>query len=254
MFFLLLRFLPYIIPVAFFVAVKAVFGFSDYWLWFLASIVILPLTFFLLLRRENIAKPVFWLAVYAIVYAVTGFAYVMILENSTIISLFAIIWSLIYWLYLEAVFHDFYDTKKTYILNLRNITLYGNILIIFFATATLVSFNIFLNLSWVYLLLIAIVSYFSILYLTFQRLGLNKRQTLIYAGLTNLILSEVLAGLLLLPSSFYIIAIIVSLCYYLLTQTVFYALEKRLNRKTFIQLLAFFSIILLAVIITATWL
>lgn len=254
MLFLLLRFLPYIIPIAYFIAVNTVFYHSDYWLWFLLSVIIFPLAYFALLQRDNRNKPVFWLAIFSVIYAVTGFAYVLILENSVVISIFTVLWSLIYWFYLEAVFHDFYETKKTYIMNLRNIALYGNILIIFFATATLVSFNIFLNLSWIYLLIIAAAVYFAIIYLAFLRLSADKRQALLYAGLIDLILAEILAGLLLLPASFYVIAIIVSLCYYLLMQTISYSLEKKLDRNLLIRLLAFFGLILLAVVLTATWL
>lgn len=254
MLFLLLRFLPYIIPILYFIAVNTIFYNSEYWLWFLSSIIIFPLAYFVLLKRDNQSKPVFWLAIFSIIYAVTGFAYVLILENTAVINIFTVLWALIYWFYLEAVFHDFYESKKAYIMNLRNIALYGNILIIFFVTATLVSFNIFLNLSWIYLLVIAAALYFSVVYLAFLRLGLDKRQTLLYSGLTCLILAEILAGLLLLPASFYVIAIIVSLCYYLLMQTISYAFEKKLNRNLLIKLLAFCGLIMLAVVLTATWL
>lgn len=254
MLFLLLRLLPAIIPILFFVLTKAVFYYADSWPWFLAAILLLPAAYFALLKYKNRDKIVIWLGAFSLIYASTGFAYSLVLENPAVINIYLIFWSLIYALYLEAVFHDFYETAKAYVFNLLNITLYGNILIIFFLTAVLVSFNIFLNLSWIVLLVISATANFLIIYLAFQRQNLPKKQALIYSGIVDLILTEVLGGLLLLPSSFYVIAIITALCYYLLMQILLYSINQKLDRKLLIELLAFSGILLLIVLVTAAWL
>jgi len=254
MLFLLLRLLPAIIPILFFASAKGVFYFIDQWQWFLAAIIILPIAYFALLKYKNRDKSVLWLGIFALIYALTGFAYSLVLENSLVINIYLIGWSLIYWLYLEAVFHDFYETAKTFIFNLLNITLYGNILIVFFLTATLVSFNIFLNLPWYALLSLSAAVEFSIIYLAFHRHGLPQKKALLYAGLVDLILLEILGGLMLLPSSFYVIAIITALCYYLLMQILLYAYDNKLNRRLLIELLAFCGLIMLVVVATAAWL
>lgn len=254
MLFLLLRLLPAIIPIFFFAATKAVFYYSDQWLWFLAAILLCPLVYFSLLKYKNRGKPTVWLGIFALIFATTGFAYSLILENQLMINLYLLGWSLIYALYLEAVFHDFYETKKTYILNLANITLYGNILIVFFLTAALANFNIFLNLPWAGLLAISAAADFAVVYLAFQRSGLPSKQALLYAGVADLLLMEILGGLLLLPASFYVIAAIAALCYYLLAQVLLLASDKKLTRKLLIELLAFCGLILLVVTATAAWL
>lgn len=254
MLFLLLRLLPAIIPILFFASVEGVFYYADQWQWFLAAILALPLFYFALLKYKNRDKAVVGLGVFALIYALTGLAYSLVLENPAVINIYLIVWSLIYALYLEAVFHDFYETAKTFVFNLQNITLYGGILIVFFLTATLVSFNIFLNLSWFALLLLAAAAYFSLTYLAFRRHGLPKNQALLYAGLVDLILTETLGGLMLLPSSFYVIAVIAALCYYLLMQILLYAHGDKLSRKLLIELLAFCGAILLVVAATAAWL
>ncbi|MFA5020853.1 MAG: hypothetical protein WC517_02210 [Patescibacteria group bacterium] len=253
MLFLLLRLLPYIIPILFLASAKAVFIFSDNWVWCLAAIIALPLAYFAFLKQQNRAKPVLWLMIFAAVFAVSGFAYSLILESAVAINIFLIVWSLVYWFYLEAVFHDFYKTAKSNIFNLLNISLYGGLLIVFFLTATLVSFNIFLNLSWLWLLPAAAV-YFSISQLVFLRSSLKPRPAALYASVIDLILIEILGGLLLWPSSFYVIAIIVALCYYFLTQIMIYVSADKLNRGRLVRLLLFFSSILLIVLVTAAWL
>ncbi len=254
MLFLLLRLLPAIIPIVFFVLTKAVFNHADGWPWFLAGIIILPIIYFALLKYKNRDKRIVWLGIFAVSFAVTGFGYFLILENPTIINLYLIAWSLVYWLFLEAVFHDFYETAKTYIFNLLHIIFYGNILIIFFLTATLASFNIFLNLPWTVLLPASAVVYFCLVYLAFIRQGLPQKQALLYAGCVDLMLTEILGALLLFPSSFYVIAIIVAVCYYLLMQILLAVSKNKLNRRLLIELLVFSGMILLVVLATATWL
>jgi hypothetical protein len=254
MLFLLLRFLPYIIPALFFALTKAVFYYSNYWYWFFGGILAVSLLYFILLKYKNRDKPVIWLCLFALIYTVAGFAYSLILENPLVINAYLIVWSLFYWLYLEAVFHDFYETAKTFIFNLQNITLYGNILIIFFLTAALANFNIFLDLSWLTLLLLLAAAYFCLVYLAFIRQGRGKSEAGIYAGIIALILTEILGGLLMWPSSFYVIAIIISLCYYLLMSLSLLSLLDKLIRKSLIQYLVFSVLILAAVLFTATWL
>lgn len=254
MLFLLLRLLPAIIPILFFISIKSAFYYTDEWQWFLGGILLLPVAYFALLKYKNRDKKIIWLGLFALIFATTGFIYALLMENPAIINIYLVGWSLVYWLYLEAVFHDFYETAKTYIFNLFNITLYGNILIIFFLTASLVSFNIFLNLSWVLLLLIAVSAYFAIIFLAFQRHGLPHGKSLLYAGYLDLILMEILGGLLLLPVSFYIIAIITALCYYLLMQITLLATAGTLNRKLLFELLGFCGGILFIVVVTAAWL
>lgn len=254
MLFLLLRILPILIPISFFVITKANFSFIENWPWFLSANLLLPAIYFILLKFKNQGKTIIWLAAFALIFAGTGYAYGLVLENPTVINMFLIGWSLVYGLYLEAVFHDFYETDKTFVLNLLNITLYGSILIIFFLTAALASFNIFLNLSWAVLLAGSAAAYFAIIYLTFRRHGLPARQGLIYAAVTDLILAEILGALLLLPSSFYVIAIITALCYYLLMQILLSAYDSKLNRKRLIELFVFSGLILLIIVATAVWL
>jgi len=254
MLFLLLRLMPALVPLLFFISTKAAFYYIDEWQWALAAVLILPLAYFALLKYKDRSKRIIWPALYAVIFAATGFVYSLILENPLIINIYLISWSLIYALYLEAFFHDFYETAKVHILDLFNITHYGNILIIFFATAALVSFNIFLNLPWLALLVIFAAVCFSVIYLAFERSGLERRHALLYSAVIDLILAEILGGLLLLPASFYVIAAIAALCYYLLTQTLLYAAGNKLSRKFFIELLGFSALILIIVAATAAWL
>jgi len=251
--FLLLRLLPYLIPVLFFVATKLVFYYNDFWPWFFGLILAVSLLYFVLLKYKNRDKRVILLAFFALIYAISGLAYSLVLENPVVINIFILAWSMFYWLYLEAVFHDFYETDKTFVFNLMNITLYGNILIIFFLTAALTNFSIFLNLTFWQLLLILIVVYYCLLYLVLLRQGKSPYQSRLYGAINSLVLVELLGALIFLPSSFYVIAASIALGYYLLVSLSLLSLNNQLNRKIFFRYLSFSILILAAILLTAAW-
>ena len=251
--FLLLRLLPYLAPLAYFISLEAVFTYSDQWPWLFGADLILALAYFGWLKYKNRSKPVVFLALFGLIFAATGIAYALILENYFVINAFIVGWSLIYLLYLEAVFHDFYDTDKTYILDLKNITLYGSILVIFFLTASLTSFSIFLSLPAPLIVVAMLLVFACLSYLTFLRQGLRWNQAWLYAGVISLILTELYGVSLLLPVSFYVIAAVVTLAYYLSLSLALSALENKLDRRIVLRYLIIVAIILIAVLATATW-
>ena len=254
MLFLFLRFLPYIIPVFYFAAIRGVFAFNDYWPWFLASMLIFPAVYFLLLKLKNRGKKVLLLGAFALLFAVSGFAYALILENQYVINLYLLVWSLIYGLYLEAVFHDFYETSKSYVLNLKNIAVFGGILTVFFLTAALNSFNIFLSLAWFILLPALALAYAIVTLLIVARNQSQRRRIWLYSGVIVLIMIETVSLLTLLPCSFYVIAIIATLAYYTLISLALSEFGGAAGKKELWRYLVFAAMALLLIVITANWL
>ena len=255
MLFILLRFLPYAIPLAYFASLRLVFYYNDQWSWFFYGMLALIAAYFVLLKYKNPRRQVALLAAFALVFAATGFAYALILENSYIISLFLLGWSLILGLYLEAVFHDFYKTAKAYVLSLSNIALYGGILTVFFLTAAMNSFNIFLSLKWYYLLPGLAIAYAIISLLTVLRHnGGALKPALLNSGIISLIMLELTGGLMILPCSFYVIAIVAALAYYSMITLLVASQNGRLNRRELWRLLGFVGAGLAIALLTANWL
>lgn len=253
MIFLLVRFLPYFIPVCYFVLAKATASQPDLWLMFLVLGLLLTLANFVLLKVKNRQKPVLGLAIFAVIYYLSGLAYFLVLENAWVINAYLVVWSLVFWLYLEAVFHDFYETTHTHILNLQNISLYVNILIIFFLTGSLVSFYIFLNWSEVGILLLLGLAYLGVINFALIQQKINRDEAWVYSSIITLILLEVLLALLFLPTSFYVAAAIVSLVYYGLSSLTLLALKKQLVKKLFWRYLVLCLMVGLAIFLTAAW-
>ncbi len=253
MVFLFIRILPFIIPLSYILSAKALFYFSDYWLLIAVAQSILLAVWFGLLKRKDPEKPLLLLFIYGLIYGLSGLAYLAILESAWIINLFLLAWAFVFWLYLEAVFHDFYKTDKTYILNLQNISLYCNILIVFFLTAALVNFSIFFNWPWLLLLPGVFLVYLPISYAAFLRQGLSLKKSQVFAVALSLIMIQLLGAQMLWPVSFYVIALISSLVYYLLLSLSFFWINKTLDAKAAIKYVLFSTALAIVVLISARW-
>jgi len=253
MIFLLIRFLPYIIPLIYLFSTRAVFYFNEDWIWLMLLPVICVSLWFALLKRRNKEKALLLLFLYAIVYSLAGFTYATVLENSWAINGFLAVWSFVYWLYLEAIFHDFYSTDKKYILSLKNITSYANILIIFFLTAALISFNIFLNWPGYAVLLILFGAYFLMSYLALAKNGLKPFEAQTFAMVLAVIMSQVVGAMMLWPNSFYVIAFMAAIIYYIIYNLSLSWFNKALSRGLVAKYLLFGGLVIIIVLASARW-
>ncbi len=253
MIFLLIRILPYIIPLIYLSLLKVIFYFPNYWIWIILIVVSLSLLWFILLKSRDKSKFLLPSLIYALIFIITGFAYLVILENNWVIISFSICWSFILWLYLEAVFHDFYKTEKTYILNLQNISLYSNILVIFFLSASLLNFVIFLNWSKILVLFFLLLIYFCLLYSMFLFQGWEIKKAQIFSFILALIMIEFFASIVLLPLSFYVAASLSAGLYYFLSSISILWIKQNLNKIAFIKYLSFFLIFTGVIVGSAIW-
>lgn len=253
MVFLLLRILPYLTPVAYFFLARAIFTWSDFYQWFLAAVFLLVSLYFLLLKAKSPVKPILPLWLFALVFAFTGLAFSFILENGLVINLFFIAWSAVLFVYLEAIFHDFYETYRKHLLNLDNIVLYCSLLIIFFLTASLLSWGVFLNFSYLLIFAILPAVYYFLLNLSFRLQKFDLRDSRFKAGAITLILFEILLGFKLLPVSFYVSAAGLSITYYCLFNLALSGRHRKLSVKDFLKYGLFSLLLLLAVLLTAVW-
>jgi len=254
MLFAIIRLLPFIIPVYYFLSLKSLFYYSSWWPIVLVSIIAINIAYLLLLRFKSKDKTASAVLFYSIIYAVLGFVYVLILENPLFINLFLFFWSLIFFIYWEAAFHYFYQTQKRHILEMKNIILYLNLIIIFVYSSLIMNLNIFLSLDWYWVLLIAFIINLVLLinFFLFNGLPLRRNKLAIFA--MDLILLQLLGALIFLPISFYVVAFIISLGYYWLTSFYLLFINNNLRPMKLIKYLAFGLIISLFVILTSFWL
>lgn len=254
MIFLLVRALPYVIPLFYLVLLRVVFYFPNYWIWIVLVSVVSLLLWFALLKSRDTSKSLLPSFAYALIFLIAGFSYLMILENNWIINGFSVGWSFIFWLYLEAVFHDFYKTGKTYILNLQNVSLYSNILVIFFLSASLSNFSIFLNWSKTWILVFLLLVYFALLYSVFLFQGWEIKKAQVFSFILSLVMIEFTAVIMLLPSSFYIIASLSAGLYYFLSGVSILWMRQSLDKIALAKYLGFSLFFAAIVMGSANWL
>jgi len=254
MLFAVIRLMPFVIPVYYFLSLKALFFFNSAWPLILASIIVINVVYLLLLRIKSRDKKVSAVLFYSVIYAAAGFVCLLVLENPLFINLFLIFWSLIYFIYWEAVFHYFYQTQKRSVLEMKNIIQYLNMIIFFLSSALLINLNIFWSLQWYFVLLIAFLVNLILLvnFFLFTDLPLKKNELIILT--LDLILLQLLIALFYLPISFYVGAFLIALCYYWLSSFFLLAAQHNLRAKRLIQYLVFGLIIGLFVGLTSFWL
>lgn len=251
---LILRLLPYLAAIIFFALSKGVFYWPDYWLFLALLMPVVPSGYFLLLKARNKTKSVSAMYFYSLLFLFTGFIFSLILENNYIINLFLLGWSFLFWLYLEAVFHDFYETNRIQVVNLKNFSPYLNILIVFFLTASLINFTIFLNWSAVLVIAILTLIYFFLYYWFYLKYADRHSAALIYAFLQSLVLVELLVVLLLWPVSFYVLAVLISTAYYLMLSLTLARFRGGDNKRFFLKIIIFAAAVIVLTLLTAVWL
>lgn len=254
MIFLLVRILPYLAPVAYFLMLKGIFYFPDHWIWIILLAAFTLSAWFALLKSRDVSRPLLLPFCYGLIFLFSGFSYLMILENNWAINIFSVGWPFMLWLYLEAVFHDFYRTGKTYILNLQNISLYSGILAIFFLSASLSNFSIFLNWPRIWVLVILSATYLVVSYSIFLFQGWEIKKAQVFSFILSLVMVEFSATAMLLPASFYITAALSAGLYYFLLGISVLWMKKNLDKIIFAKYLAFFLVFVAIVIGSADWL
>ena len=251
---LLLRLFPYLAALAFFALCRAVFYWPGHWLWFFIVLLAVPSIYFFLININNKTKSVIVAYLYSLIFITSGFVFLLILENNYVINCFLFLWSFLFWLYLEAVFHDFYETTRIHIINLNNLYSYFNILIVFFLTASLVNFSIFLN--WPVLAVVPILSLvcFILYYWLYLKYSFGWRPALIYALIQAIVLTELLFLLLLWPVSFYVSAILSAATYYLMLSLSLPRSAGINKGKSHLRTIVVFSLVVVLTLISAIWL
>lgn len=253
MVFLLIRVLPFVLPLFYLAIMKLLFYFSGWWYLIIFSILILDILYFFLFYIRVKIKEILFVSVHSILFLITGFIFSFLLSNNVVINLYIIFWSFIYFIYLESVFHYFYLTRKFFIIDFKNIITYINLLIFFLVVASLINGYIFLNLSWWWVCIIYLVISFFLIWVYFLIHSIDRKLRNLYTAIITVILLELMIVILFLPVSFYVSAITLSVVYYLLSSLTLFQLQHQLTRSLVSQYIIFAIIILVLVFATAAW-
>ncbi|MEI6627256.1 MAG: hypothetical protein WCL61_01555 [bacterium] len=253
MVFLLIRFLPWLLPVAYFWLAEGFFTWHWSWVVVLGAVLAINLIYFLILLLRIKKSKILSLFLYAEIFSFLGLTYVALLGSSRAVTFFLLAWSLIYFFYLEAVFHYFYQTKKTELIDLKHIVTYSNVLLLFLSTLCLWNFYIFLAMPAIWIALVILVVAWQAVFCSILLNGIDWKNSFIYASVIAWCLAQIVVALAFWPNSIYIIALMVALFYYIFSGLAVLHIQKKLNLKYIWQYAIFAGLVFGLVLITAKW-
>jgi len=246
--------LPFVIAIAYFIQLKMSFYFFDQWYIWFPLILALDAIYFLIIGIKNRDKRVISLFLYSLIILVLGFVFTLIITNGYLINIFIIFWPIITFVFLDSVCHQIHQTKRTDFLDLKNVIPYINLLIIFLLTALLFYLNIFLTFPGWSILIIFFISSGIIIFSLLRANEVKFKQSFIYSAILALIFTEILGVLLLLPASFYVLAMVEAVVYYCFTSLFLLSLENKISRKAVFKYGFLSVVILLLALATSQWL
>lgn len=254
MIFLLIRLAPFIVPVAYFLLLRLLFVATPRWYLLLVILVVINAIYFFFLHRKMRRRRVWFFGLYSLFFALTGFFFSMLLSSQLVIYTFMIIWSLLYGIYLEAIFNYIYRTEQTTIFDLKSISAYISILLLFVLAATLNYFHLFLSFSWYWLVIIYGVGAYLILIDRLLTHGFIFKDNLLYSSVVVLILLEIFGILLWWPVSMYVSSFLIAAIGYLMMVIITLKQQEKLTIKTALRYASFTTLIVVIVLVTAQWL
>jgi len=254
MIFVLIRIFPVLISLLHFVLFRTIFYVNDFWYWPVILLLILDILYFLFIFYKKRDGIIFIFLFHSLVFLLAGLVYILILGSDIVINSFLIIWSLIYFIYLESVFHHLYQTKRVLLFNLRNVVSYINLIAIFLLVSALINFYIFINFSWGAVFLIFLTCLIILILTQFKLNKIEYKKIILYTIILFLIFAEFIIVVMFLPVSFYVSAVIISLLYYLLISLSLLNIKGGLTTSVLMQYIVFTVVSLILVSITSQWL
>lgn len=248
------RLWPIIVTVFSFVSMELFYFWPK--LFYVTLVFLFLLFFFICWQFVRVSKKEKWW-VYAILPSIFTFGlllFSLLVPSRWLVHILFIFNIIFLYFYFRTIY--FYlikpDLYKEYYL--ENLSAYGNFLAFYLLSSAVYGLQSFLNLPiWVLLgILLILVS--LIVYQMLWAYKINIGQSLLYILIISLIIFELAWSMSFLTLSYYILGLLLSICYYLLISIVkFYLLEQLNNR--IIKLYLFYGFfIIFTILLTARWL
>ena len=157
------------------------------------------------------------------------------------------------YLYFRTVYRFLIDIKEYQADGLENISSYGNFLSFYFIASAIYGLQVFLNINIWILMIALLLAILVIIYQVFwaNRIDVNAR--FFYMLIIGLILVEMAWAASFMTLSFYILGLVLAVCYYMIIGLTRFYLLNTLSRSIIKSYLIFgFSSILL-VLLTSNW-
>jgi len=248
------RFLPLFIPFLLFLFLE-IFYFWPRTIYLILPIIILlySATCFLFTKRSAKDNK-WWRYIILPSYFTVGLViFTLMISNRLIVQSLFILDVIFIYYYFNIIYYYLVKVEDYKNYAWENISSYGNFLGIYFTASAIYGLQSFLDTPvWLVILVIMFVISLAV-YQVFLSNNIKKELGFFYILLSCFVLVELAWTITFLPSSFYILGLLFSVCYYMLVGLIrFYLLKKLDSRVIKLYLIYGFSSILL-VLLTARW-
>ena len=248
------RFLPLLIPIAVFFLLQ-IFYFNPRLLYLIVVLVLL--LFFFTTRQFTLAssKEKKWWNY--IILPFSFFASLIIfstmIPSKLLVQILFIINTVFLYYYFRSIFFNLIKEDYYQKFSLENLSSYGNFLAVYFWASSLYGLQVFLSIqTWPLmiglLLIIALIAY-EVMWAN----NIDLREGVVYIILICLVLTEIAWSASFLTLSFYILGLILAVCYYIIIGLTRFYLLKSLTPKLIKMYLIFGLSSLAIVLFTARW-
>ncbi|PIR93775.1 hypothetical protein COT97_04790 [Candidatus Falkowbacteria bacterium CG10_big_fil_rev_8_21_14_0_10_39_11] len=251
--FLLRKFLLFLNPVMFVMALELIKAEQSWWwILFLLNFVLIVGTLFEFSKRKLKARTLsFYIA--PIIFLITSYLFVFFVESVWLYRLVYVVGAGLIYLYLEQLLNYFFFTVKYQPYTLESLSLYINIISTFYFTSSILSTIIFLHLSP----LMASVFYYAVLaVIVYQLLWSNKYswpQMKLFVIFIPLVLAELVYVVSFLPFNYYVGGLLVAVFFYLFMNLTKMFLAESMHRRVVITNISVSFIIIIIILATSQW-
>lgn len=250
----IVRFLPLLVPIISLLFLELYFFLPK--LFYVSLVLILILLFFTvyLFAKKSYAKEkwyVFFLLPAYFSIAINIF--VLLMPSKIFIQLLLFFNAIFLYYYLRSLYYYLFrfDLYKDYVF--ENLSSYGNFLTFYFVASSIYGLQSFINVPvWLLMLCLLLISAL-IVYQLFWTFKINDSQRLIFIPIICLILTELAWSASFLTLSYYVLGLILTICYYILIGVTRFYLMDKLDEKI-VKLYLFYGLIsIIVVLLTARW-
>ncbi|RLC36269.1 hypothetical protein DRH27_05465 [Candidatus Falkowbacteria bacterium] len=248
------RFLPLIVPLLTWLFLEAFF-FNPKLLYII--FVLIFLLFFFTTRQFTLASQrggKWWnyiILPFSFFSSLTIFS--TMIPSKLLVQILFLINTIFLYYYFRSIFFNLIKESYYQKYSLENLSSYGNFLAVYFWASSLYGLQVFLSIQTWMLMAALLLIIALIVYEVMRANNIDLREGVIYILLICLVLTELAWSASFLTLSFYILGLVIAVCYYILIGLTRFYLLKRLNARL-IKLYLIFGFSSLAIVLfTARW-
>ncbi len=249
------RFLPLIIPIVIFVLTEIFFFYPRI---IYVSGVLIVLLFFFTTRQFVLAskKQEKWLDYFVlpVLFTINLILFVTMLPSSFLVQVLFLGNLVVLYLYLREIYYYLMEHSAYKEHSMENFSSYVNFLSVYFLASAIYGFQSFLNTPLWLLMILLLVEICFIVYQVFWANDIDLKAGMFYIVLSCLVILEIAWAISFLTLSYYILGLMLAVCYYILIGLTRFYLQGTLSHSQVKHYLVFGFSSILVVLLTARWL